>query len=153
VHAIAADQVTIVQVHGFLEMIHAQAVLRAHGPRQRIRGARGPQRVVAGEQGEHAIAHPVNARIPNMDQMGTPAAQNQCAQSAGHAIQGRVGSPDGIQPAIHGIGGRGADSRHSQRGRQVQAGLYEAPDGQLRGYAASLGPAHAIRQCSHQADS
>ena len=72
VHAVAAQQVAIVQVRVFLEVIHAQAVLRAHRARQRVRGARRAQRVVGGEQRQHVVAQAVNPRIPNMDQVGTP---------------------------------------------------------------------------------
>ena len=71
-YAIAADEVAIVQVRGFLEMIDAQTVLRANRARQRVRGARRPERVVRGERLQLVVAHPVNTRIPNMDQMGTP---------------------------------------------------------------------------------
>ena len=88
-HAVAADEVAIVQVHGFLEVIDAQAVLRAHRARQRMRRAGRAQRVVGRELGQHVVAQPVDARIPNMDQVGTPPAQNQCTQGAGHAVQAR----------------------------------------------------------------
>ncbi len=141
------------QVHGFLEVIDAQAVLSTHRARERAGGARRTQCVIGGEQRQLAFAQAIDARIPNMDQMGTPPAQNQCAQGAGHAVQFRVGAPHRVDPAIHGIRGRRADARDAHRGLLSETAFDEASHGQFRGHAASLGAPHAIGQCRHEADS
>ncbi len=113
-HAVAAEQVAIVQVRGFLEVIDAQAVLRTDRARQRVRGAGRTQRVVGGQQRQHVVAHAVNARIPNMDQMGTPPAQKKCTQSAGHAVEVGVRAAERVDPPIDRVGGARADARQCQ---------------------------------------
>ena len=56
--------------------LYAQDILRTHGTRQRVAGARRPQRVIAGQEGEPFVAQSVNPRIANVEHMGPPAAQH-----------------------------------------------------------------------------
>jgi hypothetical protein len=152
-HAIAADEVAIVQVHGFLEMVDAQRVLCSDRACQRIRRSRRTECVVRRELGERALAQPVHARIPNMDQMGTPAAQDQCTQSARHPVERRVRAAERVYPPIHGVGGPRADAGNAERRRLTEARVDEAANRGFGRDAATARAAHAVRQHGHEADS
>ena len=144
VHAVAAEQVAIVQVRGFLEVIDAQAVLRTDRARERVRRARRTQRVVGREQGQHVVAQAVDARVTNMDQMGTTSAQNQCTQSAGHAVQIGIRAPERVNPPIDRVRRARADARNADGRRLPETTVYEAAHGQFSSHTAAFGASHAI---------
>jgi hypothetical protein len=76
-YAIAAQQVTVVNARGVGGVIGAQDVLGADRARQRMRGARRAQRVVAGQQGELVVAQSIGTGVPHVHHMGAAAGQHQ----------------------------------------------------------------------------
>jgi hypothetical protein len=153
VHAIAAQQVPVVEVRGFLDVIDSQLVLGADGARQGVRGARSAERVVRGEQRDGAVAQAVYPGIPNMDQMGGPSAQNQCAQGAGHPVELGIRAADRVNPTVYGIRRAAAYPRDADARGLSETGLDEAAHGKLRGHAPAFGAAHSVREGRHEADS
>ena len=64
-----------------------------------------------------------------------------------------IGAAEGVDPAIHRIGGARADARDAQGRRLAQAALDEAAHGDFRRDPAALCAAHAVRERRHEADS
>jgi hypothetical protein len=151
-HTIAADEIAIVYLHGLNGMIGPQPILDTQGACEDVCGSRRPQRVVRGQQRKLVVAQPVDSRVPNMEQMRPTAAQNQCTQGAGHAVEVRIGSAGRMEPAIHGIGGPGADSSHPHCDRLPDAALDEPPHTELGGGSPPFCATHAICQRGDEAE-
>jgi len=75
-HAVAAQQVAVMNPRGLRAVVHPQYVLCPDCPRKRMRCAWGAQGVIARQQRELLVAQSVNPGIPDMEHMGPPAAQD-----------------------------------------------------------------------------
>ena len=145
VHAVTAQQETVVQRHRLRGVVEAHFRLHSQRAVERVRAARAILAHMVGGEASHAVAaQPIGARIPDMQQVGDAAAQHQRRQRATHSGELGVLAAHGIDPAVERTDDFGARSLHLHGLGQIAKSVQEAAHRGLGRNAAALRAADAI---------
>ena len=150
-HAVAAQEKTVVQRHRLAGVIEPQLRLDAQRAGQDMRAAGSAllPHVIGGQAGQAVAAEAIGARIPDMQQVDDAAAQHQRGEGASHPRQFRVLPAQGLDPFIERVDDRSRGAAHFHGFWQVPKSVDEAAHRGLGRHAAALRAADSVGDGRH----
>ncbi len=145
VHAVTAQQETVVQRHRLRCIVEAHFRLHPQRAVEHVRAASPVlAHMVCGEASHAIAAQPIGARIPDVQQVGDAAAQHQRRQRATHPGELGILARHCINPAVERTDDFGARSLYLHGLGQIAKAVQEAAHRSLSRYAAALRATNAV---------